>query len=66
MRRKVPRTLPSEVRRVTRDINAALVRIQEIDPLLSRTLREAIKTGQFLSYIPSPGAVVSSRKSPRG
>jgi hypothetical protein len=32
------------------------VRIQELDPLLGRTLRETIKTGQFLSYLPKPGA----------
>jgi hypothetical protein len=66
MRRKVPKYPQSEVRRVTRDINVALIRIQELDPLLARALREAIKTGQFLSYIPKLGAVVSSSKSPRG
>ena len=66
MRRKVPRYPQSEVRRVTRDINVALIRIQELDPLLARALREAIKTGQFLSYIPRPDAVLFSRKRPRG
>jgi hypothetical protein len=66
MRRKVPRYPQSEVRRVTRDINVALIRIQVLDPLLARALREAIKTGQFLSYIPKPDAMVSSRKIPRG
>ena len=66
MRRKLPRSPQCEVRRVTRDINVALIRIQELDPLLARALREAIKTGQFLSYRPHPDAVVSSRKRPRG
>lgn len=54
--RKVSTDPHREVRRVKRAINAALVRIQELDPLLGRTLRETIKTGQFLSYLPKPGA----------
>ena len=45
----------TEERRVARAIKAALIRIEERDPLLGRKLRERIKTGQVLSYIPKPG-----------
>jgi hypothetical protein len=39
-------------RRVTRPIKLALARIAEKDPELSGVIKESIKTGTYLSYMP--------------
>jgi hypothetical protein len=43
-----------EARRATRAIKRALALIAEQDPELARLLGETIKTGEYLSYSPTP------------
>ena len=43
---------------IVRAINAALAEIRQHDPVLARSLKTAIKTGQFFSYSPGPDSKV--------
>jgi tetratricopeptide (TPR) repeat protein len=43
---------------VSRTIRAAVKRIEELDPLLGRSLDEAIRTGTFCAYLPGPQPAV--------
>jgi len=51
-----------ERHRVTRAIELALAKIAEKNPELARLLRERIKTGTFLSYMPVPPLSAPGRK----
>jgi hypothetical protein len=48
----------SERSLIVRAINAALAEIRKHDPVLARSLKTAIKTGQFFSYSPGPESKV--------
>ena len=65
MRRRVPKQVQRDRRRVTRALKVALARISEHDPTLGSTLREAIETGQFFSYSPK-GAAFRRKLKRRG
>ena len=48
----------SERSLIVRAINASLAEIRQHDPVLARSLKTAIKTGQFFSYSPGPESKV--------
>lgn len=48
--------------RVARAIKLALAKIAKQDPALARLLRESIKTGTYLSYLPQGTQPVPRRK----